>query len=80
MDDQWKTEYEYVNVIQSGNYTYLYSTFQAKPAKTGGLIFVTLISFSKLYFLTAKYVQGNKYLLIRLDTKNKDKEIKLRLQ
>ena len=28
-----------------------YSTFQANLAKTGGLIFVTLISFSKLHFL-----------------------------
>ena len=28
-----------------------YSTFQANPAKTGGLTFVTLISFPKLHFL-----------------------------
>ena len=29
----------------------IYSTFRANPAKTGGLIFVTLISFPKLDFL-----------------------------
>ena len=28
-----------------------YSTFRANPVKTGGLIFVTLISFPKLHFL-----------------------------
>ena len=32
------------------------------------------------FFFIAKYVQGIKYPLIRLDTKNKDKEVKLRLQ
>ena len=35
--------------------------------------------FISYFFLTAKYVQGIKYPLIRLDTKN-DKEKKLRLQ
>ena len=28
-----------------------YSTFRAKPAKTGGLIFITLISFPKFFIL-----------------------------
>ena len=33
------------------SYWYRYSTFRANPAKTGGLTFVTLISFSKFHFL-----------------------------
>ena len=36
--------------------------------------------FTSYFFLTAKYVQWIKYPLIRLDTENKDKEIKLKLQ
>ena len=34
--------------------------------------------FHELFFLTAKYIQGIKYLLIKLDKKNEDWEMKLR--
>ena len=34
--------------------------------------------FTSYFFLTAKYIQGIKYLLIKLDTKNKVWEMKLK--
>ena len=39
----------------------IYSTFRANPAKTGGLIFVSLISFPKLYFFIFIFIK--RYLL-----------------
>ena len=48
-----------------------YSTFRANPAKTGGLIFVNLISFPKLHFLYSMslkdtYFLEHIWLLIRI--------------
>ena len=47
---------------QVEQYSSLYSTFRANPAKTGGLIFVTLILFPKLHFLYFVYLKDNLFL------------------
>ena len=47
----WIKVFRFTLLAYQSNYLNEYSAFRANPAKTGGLIFVTLILFSKLHFL-----------------------------